>query len=130
MSASRPDAPEALVAWSEEARVHVEAALAEIEHARLRERDLGRATRRAIEGVRSWVRRSVGPWSSERGVGLLGSYLRKGEQARWNALADATVLRAEQEPEAVDRFLDLYVEMARGAVEVGLASLIAPAGSR
>jgi len=104
--------------------------LAEIDDARLLGKDVRRATRRGVGMVRAWVRRSLATWSTERGIGLLGSYLRQGEQARWDTLASATVAQVEHEPEAVDRFLGLYIEMAREAAEVGLASLIAPAGSR
>ncbi len=82
-----------------------------------------RATQRTLAAVLWWSRRSLRPMVNEAGAGWFGACLRRGEAKLWDEMSRAVAARAD--PEEVERFLQIYLEMAFQAAEGGFASLIA-----
>ena len=125
----RPDEA-AWAAWRGEAEARLEDAITELDQRLVRGDDPARAARRAIELVTRWVRRSLRAFTTEDGAALLGAYLRRGEGAAWERMAEAVVAGAGERPERVERWLRVYVEMSADAAARGFAALVAPAGGR
>ncbi len=132
MDPSPPPAPdpEAFHAWQEEARARLETALADFDARLVGGDDPCRAARRSIEGVMAWTRRSLIRFSTEVGAGRMGAYLRRGETALWDDLAEQVISSAAGDPDGVQSFLELFIELSAEAAETGFASLVAPGGAR
>lgn len=125
-----PPEPAAFSDWRREAAARLEGALAELDARLVVGEDATRAARRAVEGVMLWTRRSLIPFSTEVGAARMGAYLRRGETALWDELAEQVIAAAAEDPGGVESFLSLFVELAAEAAESGFASLLAPGGGR
>jgi len=125
-----PPEPAAFADWRREAAARLESSLAEFDGRLVGGEEPTRAARRTVESVMLWVRRSLMRFSTEEGAARMGAYLRRGETALWNDLAEQVIQRAADDPGGVESFLGLFVELAAEAAETGFASLVAPGGGR
>ncbi len=116
-----------LTRWRSRADARLEAVLADFDDALLVGECPGSAAERAIHELRTWVQASTNELRTHEGDALIQGELRERCVQAWVHRTASVLQRAEDDPDAVDRHLRLYVGMAFEASARGYAGLVAGA---
>ena len=123
----RMPSSERLTRWRGRADARLEAALADFDEALLVGEEPASAADRAIAELRSWVQRTAAELRTREGDSVIEGEVREQCLQAWAHRTASVLQRAEDDPDAVDRHLRLYVGMAFEASARGYAGLVAGA---
>jgi hypothetical protein len=116
-----------LARWRSRADARLEAVLADFDEALLVGEEPASAADRAITELQAWIRRSAVDLRTPEGDSLIEGEVRERCVQAWSHRTASVLQRAEDDPDAVDRHLRLYVGMAFEASARGYAGLVAGA---
>ena len=120
----RMPSSERLGRWRLRADARLEAVLADFDEALLVGEEPACAAQRAIAELTAWVQRSAGELRTAEGDALIAGELRQRCAEAWAHRTESVLQRADDDPDAVDRHLRLFVGMAFEASARGYAGLV------